>query len=97
MELTEKQLSKLKDLHRMQYHLYYWAYEVLSKADITTKEYEMLAQISDMNHIQQQNTYIVNGEITELPKNPEYYRKVKKHSRDVGVWQKRANLHRKDK
>jgi hypothetical protein len=39
----------------------------------------------------------VNGELTELPKNPEYYRKVKKHSRDTGAWLKRKNLYRKDK
>ena len=94
MELTEQQIRKLRDQHRMLYHLYHYAHEVLNKPDISEQEYKNLLEISEMRNSQQANVYIVNGELTELPKNTKYYRKLQVS----GEWVTRnQSPYRKDK
>ena len=75
--LTEKQLSKLRDKHRMADHLLYWCIEVLSKTDISKKEYTLLTKISQMGLPEQMKTYIVDNRLVELPKNAKTFRLVK--------------------
>lgn len=101
MELSEKQLSKLTDLHRMADHWYHWVYDVLNQPEITPSELKILKQLADMSHMDQLNVFLVDGELTELPKNPEYYRIIQKNKRQGGAqWEKRPfsyRKHQKDK
>ena len=96
VELSEKQLSKLKDLHRMADHWYQWCHDVLNQPEITPGELRILKQLADMSHLDQLNVFLVDGELTELPKNPEYYRVIQKNNRQGGAqWEKRPFSYRK--
>ena len=75
--LTEKQLSKLRDKHRMADHLLYWCIDTLSKTDITNTEYRLLSKISAMGLPEQMKTYIVDNRLVEVPKNAKTFRIVK--------------------
>ena len=75
--LTEKQLSKLRDKHRMADHLLYWCIDTLSKTDITNTEYRLLSKISAMGLPEQMKTYIVDNRLVEVPKNSKTFRIVK--------------------
>ena len=75
--LTEKQLSKLRDQHRMAEHLMYWCIDTLSKANISKTEYTLLAKISEMGLPEQMKTYIVEDKLVELPKKAKVFRLVK--------------------
>ena len=98
MELTEKQLSKLRDLHRMTHHWYHWVYDVLDQPEITPEQHRVLLKLADMSLTEQMETYLVDGELTELPLNPEYYRKIQKPKRQGGFkWEKRPDPYRKPK
>ena len=96
MGLTEKQLSKLTDLHRMADHWYHYVYDVLNQPEITPEQYKILLKLADMSHMDQLNVFLVDGEITELPKKPEYYRIIQRNKRQGGAqWEKRSISYRK--
>ena len=83
--LTEKQLSKLRDKHRMADHLLYWCIDTLSKTDITNTEYTLLSKISAMGLPEQMKTYIVQDRLVQLPKNAKVFRLVKANKAKGGV------------
>ena len=98
MELSEKQLSKLTDLHRMADHWYQWCHNVLDKPEITPSELDILLKLADMSLTEQHKLFLVEGEMTELPQNTEYYRKIQKPKRQGGYqWEKRPDPYRKPK
>lgn len=82
--LTEKQLSKLRDKHRMADHLLYWCIDTLSKTDITNTEYTLLSKISAMGLPEQMKTYIVDNRLVEVPKNAKTFRIVKANKKQGG-------------
>ena len=89
MELSEKQLSKLKDLHRMADHWYQWCHDVFNQPDISAEQYRIMIKIADMSLVEQSNLFIVDGELTELPKNTILYRKCKKPNKPgITHWKK---------
>ena len=83
--LTEKQLSKLRDKHRMADHLLYWCIDTLNKTDITNTEYRLLSKISAMGLPEQMKTYIVRDRLVQLPKNAKVFRLVKANKAKGGV------------
>ena len=96
VELSEKQLSKLKDLHRMADHWYQWCYDVFNQPEITPSELKILKQLADMSLVEQSNLFLVDGVITELPKKPEYYRIIQSpRKQGVARWEKRPISYRK--
>jgi len=98
VELTEKQLSKLRDQHRMVYYWLHWCMETLDKPDISESEYKIMLKLCDMNLTEQRNVFLLDGELTELPRNTEYYRMIQKPKRQGGYkWEKRSDPYRKPK
>ena len=83
--LTEKQLSKLRDKHRMADHLLYWCIDTLNKTDISNTEYTLLSKISAMGLPEQMKTYIVRDRLVQLPKNAKVFRLVKANKAKGGV------------
>ena len=71
---------------------------MLKQPDITPEQHQILITLADMTVLEQLKVFLVDGEITELPKDPVYYRKIHKpNKKGVARWEKRQNLYRKDK
>ena len=85
MELTHKQLSKLRDKHRMADHLLYWCIDTLSQAKISQTEYTLLNKISAMGLPEQMKTFIVEDRLVQLPKKAKVFRLVKANKAKGGV------------
>ena len=78
----------------MTHHWYHWVYDVLDQPEVTPEQHRILLKLADMSLTQQMETYLVDGELTELPQNTKYYRKLQVS----GEWVTRnQSPYRKDK